>query len=504
MEDDYEIDSVHLVRALVGFRDRATQLTSNVSKVQYDFSQKLDLNNLGVEPEQTLEFYLEANDKNPNLLGVGLSDVVRVTIISDEDYATRIRNATKLREFNIRFKVLTKAIRDAIHSLQDLKEQNLKRDKNLFDEKHKVAIDTHANSYKLATQIAQDFEAYQLEAKLTDTAAEVADKIVTNHAQLLGMDFNTGIDSNEQDIDEMLERLGASLEKAEKIEQDADKVAKFGAIADQAATFRKLIAQQLSISQRITNIAKEMRLGVRRNAQTLKTYGNTQKKNKEQLLQFAKDLKKATETLPPEFEILKADTKVWLEKMRELNIPNPMDATTLATEVGKSHEAAEQAFLALSLMRQLQDMEDNEFAYLLRKELPPSMSNNDLKETMKQLLDGLCKAKEQQNGSGKGQGNGAGGHEGGEGGGLLRNTNIPMFGPSRSQFLSPNGNEFGNRSSKKGNGNKARISESNTLKPKDKRNDQASQATRTNIPSKYKDAVKRFYTDKDLETSTQR
>ena len=318
------------------------------------------------------------------------------------------------------------------------------------------------------------------------------------------MDFDTGIDSNEQDIDEMLERLGASLEKAEKIEQDADKVAKFGAIADQAATFRKLIAQQLSISQRITNIAKEMRLGVRRNAQTLKTYGNTQKKNKEQLLQFAKDLKKATETLPPEFEILKADTKVWLEKMRELNIPNPMDATTLATEVGKSHEAAEQAFLALSLMRQLQDMEDNEFAYLLRKELPPSMSNNDLKETMKQLLDGLCKAKEQQNGSGKGQGNGAGGHEGGEGGGLLRNTNIPMFGPSRSQFLSPNGNEFGNRSSKKGNGNKARISESNTLKPKDKRNDQASQATRTNIPSKYKNAVKRFYTDKDLETSTQR
>ncbi len=502
VEDDYEIDSVHLVRTLVGFRDRATQLTSNISKVQYDFSQKLDLSELGVEPKQTLEFYLEANDKNPNLLGVGLSDVVRVSIISDEEYATRIRNATKLREFNIRFKVLTKAIKEAIDSLHTLKEQNLKQDRDPFEEKQVEAIETHVNSYKLALQISQDFEAYEIEAQLTETAAEVAEKLITNHSQLSELNFDNGIDSNEQFIDEMLTRLGGALEKAEKVERDANMVAKFGAVADQAATYRQLIAQQESISNRIINIAKELRMGVTRNAQTLKVFGNTQKKNKEQLLKFAKDLKKAADGLPIEYESLKSDTEFWLEQLEELNIPDPMDTTTLATEVGKSHEAAEQAFLALSLMKQLQSMEDNEFASLLRKELPESMKDDDLAETLKQLLAGLCNAKEKGNG-GKpggqgGQGDGAGGQGGG---GLMRNSNIPMFGPGRSKFANPGGSGFGNGSggAKKGNGNQAKVSESNTLKQQDKRTDQTSQATRTNIPSKYKDAVKRFYTDNDTD-----
>jgi len=505
VEDDYEVDSVHLVRTLVGFRDRATQLSDNVSKVQYNFDKELSLAELGVLPKQTLEFYLEANDKNPNLLGVGLSDVVRVHIISDEDYATRLRNASNLRQFNLRYKVLTKAIREAITSLRDLKEENLKNQRAPFDNQLKTTTETHIKSYNLAQQIAQDFKAYSLEAKLTETAAEISDKLILNHGDLIEMKFELGLDSNEQSIDEMLERLGASLEKAEKIERDADKVKAFGEVAKQAAIFKKLLNQQKSISSRITNIAREIHQGVKRNAQSIKLLGNTQRKNKIQLLQFVKELKIAAEQLPVENDILQADIGIWLDTMEQLNIPDPMDATTLATEVGKSHEAAEQAFLAYSLMKQLHDMEENEFALLIRGELPESQKDKELAETMQELLDALHN---QMNGDNQGQGGGRGGigagGEAGGGGSLMRNRNIPMFGPSRSQF-NPGGSGGGKDGSigKKGsNNNNAKISESNMLKPTDKKNEQASQSTRANVPSKYKEAVKRFYTDNAADSAS--
>ncbi|MGJ8657427.1 MAG: hypothetical protein ACSHX6_13340 [Akkermansiaceae bacterium] len=503
VEDDYEIDSVYLVRTLVGFRDRAKQLANTVSRQQYDFTQTLDLKSLGVEKDQVLEFYIEANDKNPSLLGVGSSDVVRVKIISEEDYAQSLRNASELKEFNIRYKVLAEAIRNAVKSLRTLNEANKENQAKNFDQARDAAIKTHLTSHLMARKIGEDFEAYQLEAALTDTAMEIAEKLITNHGQLQGMRFDSGEIPNAEEIKEMTDRLGASLEKAQRLEKQANDLKGWGEVAQQAAIFKKLLNNQQSIASRITNIAKELQKGINRNAQRINTLGNTQKKNKTLLLKFAKDLKKAAADLPPEHAPLQADVTIWLEKLAELNIPDPMDTVTLSAQLGKSHDAADNAFLAYSLMQQLVDMENNLFAELLRNKLPKDKTNEELHETMKQLLNALHNKNEGQ-GEGQGGGGGGGGQlgEGGAGAGgggqLLRNQNTPMFGPDRSKFSDPSiglGSSQSNNPKGKQSQQQSKVSENNSIESKQKRTNQTSQATRTNIPNKYKDAIKRFYTD---------
>jgi hypothetical protein len=275
-------------------------------------------------------------------------------------------------------------------------------------------------------------------------------------------------------------------------------------VANQAAIYMKLFRNQLSIAERITKIAKEIQLGQKRNAMQIIALGQTQQKNKIQLLKFAEDLKKAAAELPQEEAALQGDCEVWLDKFKELNIPNPMDATTLATEVGKSHEAATNAYLAHSLMKELVEMENNEFAKLLRNEFDVNPKDDKEEMTKKELLDALHNQNKGQGGRGGregGLGNGQmHGEEQGEGAGkLMRNQNTPMFGPERNSFGQNRSGEGKGKDkgdgTGRGMGDKAKVSENNSIEADQTRETNTSQTNRTNIPEKYKEAVKRFYSD---------
>lgn len=499
VEDDFEVDSVYLVRTLVGFRDRASELATSVSKDIFSFEKELNLKSLGVEENQVLEFYLEANDKNPSLLGIATSDVVRVQIISEEDYAKRLRDASDWREFNVRYSVIRQAIQEAVNSLKKLNEVNKLNEEKAFLSERDVAKKVHKRSRDMAMKIGEDFNAYAMEAELTEIALEISDKLLNNYDQLTGLKAENRQDQNEAEIIEMLERLGAALEAAKKLENDADQMKKWAAVAEQAAIYMKLFRNQLSIAQRITKIAKEIQMGVKRNAPQITALGQTQQKNKVQLLKFAEDLKKAAAELPQEEAALQGDCEVWLDAFKELNIPNAMDATTTATEVGKTHDAATNAYLAHALMKELVEMENNEFAKLLRNEVDENKEKEDDKknETKKQLLDALHNQNKGQEGQGGGKGGGLvpGAGQGKGGGKLMQNQNTPMFGPKRSKF---GDNRRGGGKGKGegqggGKGDKAKVSENNSIKGNKSRDSNTSQALRTNIPDKYKEAVKRFY-----------
>ncbi|MFT5904619.1 MAG: hypothetical protein ACI9E1_000204 [Cryomorphaceae bacterium] len=507
VEDDFEVDSVYLVRTLVGFRDRANELATSVSTDIYNFEKELNLKSLGVEAEQVLEFYLEANDKNPSLLGIATSDVVRVQIISEEDYAERLRNASDWREFNARYSVIRQAIQEAVDSLKKLGEVNKMNQVKAFLSERDIAKKVHERSREIALTIGEDFNAYAMEVELTEIALQIADKLLNNYDQLTGLKAENRQDENDAEIREMLDRLGSSLDEIKKLEQDAEQIQKWAAVAEQAAIYMKLFRNQLSISERIAKIAKEIQMGQKRNAPQITALGQTQKKNKKLLLQFAEELKKAAADLPQQEAALQGDCEVWLNAFNELNIPNPMDATTAATEVGKSHDAATNAYLAHALMKELIEMENNEFAAMLRNEIDVKPEDDKKEQTKKELLDALHKQNQGEGGKGKGKGKGgrAGGGQApgagkGQGGGqLMRNQNTPMFGPKRSRFGNNKGGAGKGKGdgsgSGRGNGNKPKVSENNSIQANENRDSNSSQTHRTNIPGKYKEAVKRFYSD---------
>lgn len=505
VEDDFEVDSVHLVRNLVGYRDRASELASEVSKDVYDFEKEIDLREIGVEVDQILEFYLEASDNNPSLLGIATSDVVKVQIISDEDYAERIRVASDWRDFNLRFGILSGAVRDAIGSLKALDKVYQENDMQAFLVERDVAKKVHEASYEAALKLAEEFNAYSKEADLAEEAERVSVKLINNINQLVDFTIGSGEVEIEESIREMLARLGASLKEIEELEEEAEDIQKWAAVAEQAAIYLKLHRNQLSIAERISKIVREIQMGERRNAPQVKALGEAQRKNKGQLLKFANDLKAAAAGLDNQDLELQADCGVWLDAFHQLNIPDAMEAVTKSAEVGKSHDAATNAFLAYKLMKELIEMNDNEFAKLLRND--EEDKPND--QNKRQILDALMKQHgdegegKGEGEKGKGQGRGMGMGNGQGGGKLMRNRNIPMFGPKRNK-LGRNGGGFGRGGgsgggSGRGAGNTPKVSDKNSIESAKKRESNTSQAFRTNVPDKYKEAVKRFYSESENE-----
>ena len=506
VNDDFMINSVYLVRTLVGFRDRAKLLTSSVNSDTFEFNQKIPLKQLGVSPGQTLEFYLEANDNNPSLLGIGTSDVFRIGIISEEEYARKLRSTIDMRKFKVRFKKLTKAIRAAVESLRKLNDANQKNDSSSFNNARGFASETHQQSRKIALAIGEDFEAFELEAKLTETAIEIADRLLLNIDDLDTLDFNNGVVPNQDMIAKMIERLGALLKRSENLQRQAEDIQKWAKVSALAAQYLTLYHNQRSITSRIGRITLELHKGIKRNAKLIEVLGETQQKNKKLLLKFAKDLKAAAAELPPKHADLAQDCEAFLDTLAELNIPEPMEATTNSCRLGKAYEATEHAHLALQLMQQLLDMEGNLFADLINGRLKRKKGQpEDVDKTMQQLLQALLeksKPKGEGKGKDKGQGNGNGiGNGFGQGNGQLqRNNNAPMFGPKRHTFDDDN-NQSGKgpgrgSGSGKGNHNQPKISGRGSIDAQNKHQANKLQSTRSNIPSKYKDAVKRFYSTK--------
>jgi len=356
IEDDYGLSKVSLTRTLVGFRDRSSPLAEGLARSDYNFNSPLALAELGVEPGQTLEFYLEAADRNPSLLGVGVSDVVRIKIISEEDYAQRIRNKFHLKNFTTRYRALTEAIRKSHEALKELDKAKTSEEREAA---RKKAAEAHAQAKELAQKIADDFQAFDLEGRLQEAAKKAADTLQKNMNDLKQLPS----DPSEQKaaIQKMQERLGAAAREAKQVQQDAELVKKIGDVLEMAAQYRKLINNQKSLIQRIGEVAKAVSEGNTSLTNRLPGLASTQEKNREALKKLAKDLAERADALPQEAAEMKADVDSFLEKLAQLDIPVPMNAASDAARNGLSVESLRRAQLALQLMERLIEDPDNGF-----------------------------------------------------------------------------------------------------------------------------------------------
>ncbi len=361
VEDDYGLAKVSMVRTLLGFRDRSRMLAHGIAQKSFQFKESLDLGALGVEVGQTLEFYFEAMDRNPSLLGRGVSDVVHIKIISEDDYAQRLRAKVQLEAFTARYQALSHAINTARKSLEELEKARKKNDRAAFEQALKKAQLAHQNAQKLTKKIAEDFQAFEMEKRLSDVANEAVQKLAQNQAGLANLNFSNDAKTTQDEIKKMLDRMGGVQQQAQQVQHDAKVVQQVGRVMEMAATFKKIHRVQKSLVQRFQAIAKEVASGNTTNAGQLSNLARQQEINRQSLIQLAKELKKRADALPPGFEKMQQDVEEFLTSLKQLDIQDPMHTAAEKGKLGKSIDAATNALLALSLMDQLLEKPKNGF-----------------------------------------------------------------------------------------------------------------------------------------------
>lgn len=496
IEDDYGLAEVSLTRTLVGYRDRAKTVAEGLSEKNFDFQSPLALAPLGVEPGQILEFYLEAADRNPSLLGVGVSDVVRVQIISEEDYAQRIRNQLDLKNFTARYRALAQAIEEARKALEELEKAGTESEREAAEKK---ATEAHERARELSDKIAEDFKAFDLEGRLQESARAASDALSQNLNDLPKLPKFPA--DREAAIEEMQERLGGAAQKAKQIEQDAELVKKMGDVLEMAAEYRRLVNAQKSIIKRLKEVTDALAAGNLELKNRLPGLAKTQEKNRDALLKFAETLAERAEALPEEAAQMKTDVAKFLEKLEQLDIPNPMDAASDAARRGQAVESLRRANLALQLMERLIEEPGNGFCQACQGQCMPRFQiKQDMASTMQQMLDALMA----RAGEGEGQG-GDGGVGGGPGGGgqdgysvAGNSAAIPAYGPNRlnfsqSQLTASRGTGLKPGQGEAGKGTSPTNAEAPD--PEEFRENENQAIVPDNIPAKYREAVKRYFSD---------
>ena len=498
-EDDFALSKVRLVRTLEGFRDRARTVAPVLQDKAFEFGEKIPLSVLGVTPGQVIELFLEASDHNPSLLGQGSSEISRIQIITEEDYAYRIRAKTTLEQFNARYKAINQALKDAKESLNKMKEATDANDPEASEKAREAAEQAHKQAAELLEKLADDFPAFEMEKRLKEIAKNAAGDAKKNLAQLKNFDLKASAADQKKAIDEMLERLGAREEEQKQLQKDAELMAESGKIMEMAAKFQQIYQTQESLSKRIRTIAEEIHKGNDQNRRLLSSLADTQEKNREALDKFATELEaRADAVTRPELAEMIESTKQFLDALRMSDPQSVMDLGSEYGRQGAAEDAYVQAELARALLENLMS-KPSSFPQACQGQCDKfSVQFPDVNQTMQQLLEGLmC----QNPGYNPGQGQGGGGMGGG-GTGPTGNaapgfsmSDIPVLGPQRMQFepASLGGTTDGKGATAKPNP-LAQASENETMLATESPLETRQAPDPQSVPEPYREAVKIYFT----------
>ncbi len=496
-EDDFGIEQLDWIRAMVGFNDRAVTLKRGTAGTRSEFEMELNLGQLGVEAGQVLEFYAEALDNNPYLPGLGASGIARVKVISEADYAEMLRNREALEQFSARYEAAASTIQRITAWLEELQEAVSKNpDQAMLAAAVKKSVSAHMAAEALFQQLACDFAAYDSEEALRQTAGEILGKLGENRAELEDLMRKPGPD-NAAKVAGMLNRLKADAESLIQQGLDAELAAKVAKVMDGAARFQTVVRRQEGLVRRL----KQRYAGKVASADLpyLTGYGEDQREITKELAGFAADAAAAAEALPGEMEKLKGDTLAFLQALEQTGASNHMGQAISASRNTDAARTCREAQLALEKLKSLLQTEPssctNSFAGMCRGQ-QPDFGPEDMKKTLQQMFRSLCRKR----GVGEGRGTGSGrGGEGGEGSGTgadgYSELATPVYGPGRSP-MGKTGEGAGKAGEGRGNGAPAagrdppvmeRVPGAGALAP----SGEAVQFER--LPVNYRDAVKRYF-----------
>ncbi|MFD0895224.1 hypothetical protein KBB96_00300 [Luteolibacter ambystomatis] len=496
--DDLGLSRIQLVRTLSGFRDRSLAVAKGLVKTrEYGVHDGLDLAKLGLQPGQTIELFLEASDYNPSLLGQGTSGISRIQIISEDDYAARLRAKTTLKQFSARFQAVARAREEARKALEEL--EKAAGNPEAAEKARQDALEANRKAAELMEKLGGDFPVFEAEKRLQALAREAAGPFKQNTDDLAKLDPKASAPAQREAVRQMLERLDKPQPKMEEAQKDAATIAEAGRLLEMAAKFHQIYETQQSLVKRIGTIAKEIAQGDDQNKRLLGSLADTQQKNREALEEFVRELEKRSATIQdPQLQEFKESALAFAQHLRLADPGSVMDAASKHARDGASNDAFTNAEMARSQLESLMQGEDG-FPKACQGKAPKfSIPRPDVNQTMQQMLEGLMSQNPgttpNQKTGGGGMGAGGTGPTGSAEPGYAL-SDLPVLGPDRLQFdpASLGGSANGDARSTRPVKGLPTTTETGTIKPTESRTGDSGGPTPEAVPAIYREAVKRYF-----------
>ena len=492
IEDDIGINQCFLYKALKGYQSRTEPVSILSGETTHEINREIDLTDLGVEPGQVIELFMEVTDTNPELTGSGASDIARIKIISEDEYAKMVRARTTIDLFESRFRNVAEGYTSLIFMLQEIKTdlENDRMDPEKIDEKTgKLLSDIKAMNDEI-NQLANDFSAFDLEKRLSQSSVEMA-----HHFERIIKD--SGWKSTDRSlrlkaVSDALKLLRNDHKESHDLENKAIEAATVGRVMELAVKYRNLIDRQRIITGRLKQYAdfKRQEFIARPMVELEASIRNDLKDTMDQLTLLAR-------ALPPEYMALRQSALDFVNKVERAGILAPMQSCENACINEQPREAWNHAATALDKMEEvLGSCNSSCFGQICSNEIRFKVPD-DLSLTMTQMLESLLQQYAQGVGWGNGFGSAGVGIAGAWEGSYLNGYSafsFPVYGPERknpfSSAASATG-ENGRQGTGQGVIRKTHFKES--IKDNVKEQTGGTGFFMGTVPARYQDAVKSFY-----------
>jgi hypothetical protein len=509
-EDDFGLDRLDLIRSAGHFRERALPLPGGGGEKRQRLERTARLAGLGAQPGQTLSFLLEARDRNPDLLGTGSSEETKVTIITEEEYAAQIRLRTTVAEFAARYHELRERLAEALASLDRLA-ASAAADDAAFDGAKEQAMEAHREAREWFSAFAKDFPAFATDAALNELSGGLAEELEKNLADL-GASAPGDAASIQSLAKQLRDRLEPGREKLAEEEKSAAEIAAIASVMEMAAELEAIHAEQRQVSDKLGRLSREMALGMTDNRAEVPGLRARQMRNRERLERVRSELPERLEGLPEEAASLREGAEKVLGQLESLQVSDQMSDSVAQASEGKVPGAAASAALALANLDQILAKEKNDFCQICQGGMPGFCSGDGVAANA--LAQMLAALRGRAMGQGSGDGSGGGGDGGstvamggtGGSGTAMRGMqlDIPLLGPPRINLSNPPGAAGGPSKDRPGQGEATATETATEAIPTE---ETPASGARTwspeSVPSKYREAVKQFYSDLPPANPTQ-
>lgn len=504
-EDDLGLRKAELARTVVGYRDRYVRLDTEPAGGRLNFSRKIDFKAIGARAGEVHEFFVEASDTNPELTGVAASEIVRVQIISEKEYAELVRARTTLEEFGERYKTIRSNLNDYTKALESL--QNVK-DKSQIEAALKAAKAAAKKATDELSKIAMDFPIFDIEEELKDLLGETT-AVMRRQVQDLEL-IQAPYDGLAEKVKQMIEDFRAAREQVDINVAEAEEVEAVGKIMQIAATWRELVEQQADLVRRLDRFSKD---SADKDVKMLGSMGKRQSEIREKVIKFVvEELRKRAKYLPQDFTELRDNAKKFADLVERFEIPGLMKKAVIASENQDGKNTHGNARLALEKMKELMENEkDGAFGGMAQNRMGSGrgqgqgqgqgqgMGRASLKETLSQLLSALLSRGRGQGQGQSGMGLAGGGSQGGDEGdgywsGGYSVLDVPISGPARMSFQSPtkSGREGGSGVGA-GAGSPSTTAAKEVIGTRGDTTVESESLQIENLPEKYRNAIKKYF-----------
>jgi tetratricopeptide (TPR) repeat protein len=503
--DDFGLERVDILRGIKGYRDRQERLQTSDAPKNISFKQSMDLDAIGAEPGDTIEIYAETMDSNPDMTGFDDSEIVKIKVISKQEYAKILRDRIKVETIIKRYAVALEAFENVKKKLAEFKRNLGKKDfskKSMANalEKLKKANETAKRAFQA---LAKDFPIYEMEKEQRALFKELYGKTVRAETALDAI----RLDAPRQDIAratrKILDSFTLSTPKTNALARKLDEIKALARIMRSAAEFKRLVAKQDDIVKRVERFKTDTAPD---NPGALKKLGKREAEIERKLELLKKEIVENADRLPKNYAQLARDAKVFVGKIDSIRIPEELRAAKNAAEKLAGFPAAEHAEKALELMRQLLKggRKNNQFRQMM-KGMAPTKCDGSCDSNAAQMLSSILRR------FGDGQAKGAYG-AGGEGGsGSTANSssmlNTPLIGPKRTSFAKGRAGRKGKGAptGTGGRGEKHTVTKTlveNNADSETRENKTMLETDPVSIddaPFEYRNAVKKYFSSEDDE-----